>query len=153
MENKKGNMLTVMLGLAAAAHAGQYDKAGEPYILHPLTVMQNLVTKDEELQCIALGHDLIEDTFVTETHLRSYGFSERIIDGILGLTKKKGQSYKEYQAEVLKTTDRMRVKRQDLMHNTNLTRLSSVGIPITDKIMERQMRYVEFIDLINEHLN
>ena len=62
---KKGEMLGAMLLLATNAHAGQFDKGGNPYILHPLRVMSFLKTDDEELQCIALGHDVIEDTSVT----------------------------------------------------------------------------------------
>jgi (p)ppGpp synthase/HD superfamily hydrolase len=48
-----------MLVLATNAHAGQTDKAGKPYILHCLKVMHYLKSEDEELMCIALGHDII----------------------------------------------------------------------------------------------
>jgi guanosine-3',5'-bis(diphosphate) 3'-pyrophosphohydrolase len=44
----------------------------------------------------ALGHDLIEDTYVSETHLMEEGFTERIISAILALTKIEGESYEEY---------------------------------------------------------
>ena len=59
-----GQLLDKMLVLATNAHSGQYDKGGKPYILHPLKVLHYLKTEDEELQCIALGHDIIEDTKV-----------------------------------------------------------------------------------------
>ena len=49
---RKGEMLNKMLVLATNRHAGQYDKGGNPYILHPLKVMYYLKTTDEELQCI-----------------------------------------------------------------------------------------------------
>ena len=52
-------MLSNMLVLATNAHAGQTDKAGKPYILHCLKVMHYLKSEDEELMCIALGHDII----------------------------------------------------------------------------------------------
>jgi (p)ppGpp synthase/HD superfamily hydrolase len=59
---KKGELLGKVLVLATNAHAGQFDRGGKPYILHPLKVMHYLKTDDEELQCIALLHDVIEDT-------------------------------------------------------------------------------------------
>lgn len=69
----KGQLLNKMLVLTTNAHADQYDKGGNPYILHPLKVMHYLKTDDVELQCIALGHDIIEDTKVTYADLRDQG--------------------------------------------------------------------------------
>ena len=84
---KKGEMLGTMLVIATNAHAGQFDRGGAPYILHPLKVMHYLKSDDEELMCMALGHDVIEDTAVTYQDLRSAGISERVIAGIRALTK------------------------------------------------------------------
>lgn len=67
---KKGEMLGTMLVIATNAHAGQFDRGGAPYILHPLKVMHYLKSDDEELMCMALGHDVIEDTPVTYKDLR-----------------------------------------------------------------------------------
>lgn len=90
---KKGEMLGKAIVIATNAHAGQYDKGGKPYILHPLTVLHKLKTDDEELQCIGVMHDLFEDTNTTVDDLRAEGFSERVINGVLALTKMPGQSY------------------------------------------------------------
>lgn len=49
MKHKKGEMLSAMLNIMVNAHAGQYDKGGQPYALHPLKVMHYLKTEDEEL--------------------------------------------------------------------------------------------------------
>ena len=62
---KKGHMLATMLVIVTNAHDGQFDKGGAPYILHPLKVMHYLKSDDEELMCMALGHDVIEDTHWT----------------------------------------------------------------------------------------
>jgi len=78
-KDMKGQLLNKMLVLATNSHADQYDKGGNPYILHPLKVMHYLKTDDVELQCIALGHDIIEDTKVTYADLRDQGFTARII--------------------------------------------------------------------------
>jgi (p)ppGpp synthase/HD superfamily hydrolase len=84
---KKGEMLGAMLLLVTNAHAGQFDRGGKPYILHPLAVMHKLRTDDEELMCIALGHDVIEDTKTTYADLRAVGMTERVIEGIRALTR------------------------------------------------------------------
>jgi hypothetical protein len=87
---KRGELLNKMLVLATTRHAGQFDRGGNPYILHPLKVMYYLKSNDEELQCIALAHDLVEDTDTSYDELREMGFSERIIQGIAALTKQRG---------------------------------------------------------------
>ena len=137
---KKGMMLANMLLIATNAHAGQFDKGGKPYILHPLKVMHYLKSEDEELQCIALGHDLIEDTDVTYSELIGAGMSTRVIEGIRALTKVRGESYLEYKQRVLQNRDAMLVKLCDLRHNTDIRRLKG----ITDKDVARIAKYHEF---------
>jgi (p)ppGpp synthase/HD superfamily hydrolase len=137
-----------MLALAANAHEGQYDKSGKSYILHCLTVMQYLETEDEELMCIALGHDIIEDTKVTEEHLGAKGFTSRVIDGIVALTKVKGQSYEDYKQAVFANEDAMKVKLCDLRHNSDIRRLKGV----TEKDLARLKKYHEFYLELKERL-
>ena len=76
---KKGELLGKVLVLATNAHAGQFDRGGKPYILHPLKVMHYLKTDDEELQCIALLHDVIEDTSTSWKDLEAIGCTSRVI--------------------------------------------------------------------------
>jgi GTP diphosphokinase / guanosine-3',5'-bis(diphosphate) 3'-diphosphatase len=118
----KGSMLSNMIMLATYKHAGQLDKSGEPYILHPLTVMHLLYTNDEELQCIAVGHDLIEDTNVSLWELINLGFSPRIVDAIDMLSRIPGGSYERYKIRVKSNPDAVRVKLCDLQHNMDPSR-------------------------------
>lgn len=136
----KGEMLSKMISLATERHAGQFDKGGRPYILHPLTVMHRLRTDDEELQCIAVGHDLLEDTNTTAYDLRRMEFSERVVVGIEHLTKRDDMSAETYRAFVMSNTDAVRVKIEDLRHNSDIRRLKGV----TDKDVARMVRYHEF---------
>ena len=142
-------MLSKMLVLATNSHAGQTDKAGKPYILHCLKVMHYLRSEDEELMCIALGHDIIEDTKVTYYELNEAGFSERVIDGIWSLTKQHGQTYDEYKEQVFANKDAMRVKMCDLRHNSDIRRLKG----ITEKDVARIAKYHQFYLEIKERLN
>ena len=137
---KKGEMLGTMLVIATNAHSGQFDRGGAPYILHPLKVMHYLKSDDEELRCMALGHDVIEDTAVTYRDLRDAGISERVIDGIRALTKVPGLTYEEYKAGVFASEDAMRVKLADLRHNTDIRRLKGV----TEKDIARMAKYHQF---------
>ena len=137
---RKGEMLAQMLHIATTAHHGQFDKGGNPYILHPLKVMHYLKSDDEELMCMALGHDVIEDTSVTYQDLREQGISERVCQGIRALTKQPGQTYDEYKAGVFASEDAMRVKMADLRHNSDIRRLKGV----TDKDVARIAKYMKF---------
>ena len=59
--------------MAAQAHAGQVDKAGQPYILHPLRVMMSVADYDAKI--VAVLHDVIEDTSMTAEDPAGAGFS------------------------------------------------------------------------------
>lgn len=138
-----------MLSIVCEAHKGQYDKAGKPYVFHCLKVMHYISSDDEELMCIALGHDLLEDTSVSSRMLLDAGFSERVVDGILNLTKRDGQSYDNYKQQVLHSRDAMRVKLCDLRHNSDIRRLKGV----TEKDVARIAKYHKFYLEIQEKLN
>lgn len=146
---KRGEMLDKMLHLATNAHHGQFDKGGRPYILHPLTVMHYLKTNDEELQCIAVGHDVIEDTDVTYEDLHNAGMSARVISAITILTKQPGQTLLEYKQLVFSNTDAMKVKLCDLRHNSDIRRLKGVG----PKDIERIQKYHTFYLELQENLS
>lgn len=146
---KKGEMLAQMLHIATTAHHGQFDRGGNPYILHPLKVMHYLKSTDEELMCMALAHDVIEDTAVTYAELRAAGMSERVIEGIRALTKQPGQTYEEYKQGVFASEDAMRVKMADLRHNTDIRRLKGV----TEKDIARMAKYHQFYMEIRARLD
>jgi guanosine-3',5'-bis(diphosphate) 3'-pyrophosphohydrolase len=146
---KRGYMLSKAIVLAVNAHEGQYDRGGQPYVLHALKVMHYLKSQDEELLCIAVLHDIVEDSNTTWQDLREAGMSERVIDGVRALTKISGQSYNEYREAVFANRDAMQVKLADLRHNTDIRRLK--GITLKDR--ERMARYHEFAFDIQQRLN
>lgn len=137
---KKGELLGKVLVLATNAHAGQFDRGGKPYILHPLKVMHYLKSDDEELQCMALLHDVVEDTKTTWDDLTAIGCTERVINGVKALTKMPGESYDQYKQRVFANEDAMKVKMADLRHNTDIRRLKGV----TEKDIVRMEKYNRF---------
>jgi (p)ppGpp synthase/HD superfamily hydrolase len=148
---KKGEMLGTMLVIVTNAHSGQFDRGGAPYILHPLKVMHYLKSDDEELMCMALGHDVIEDTEVTYRDLRDAGISERVIAGIRALTKLPGQTYDEYKTGVFASEDAMRVKMADLRHNTDIRRLKGVTEKDVARMAKYHMFYMEIKSRLVDH--
>ena len=133
-------MLEAMIRHCAVAFEGKFDRAGEPYVLHLLKVMHYLRSEDEELRCIAIGHDLFEDTKSTMNDLVRLGISQRVILGILHLTKMPGENYETYKEKVKSNPDAVRVKLADLRHNSDIRRLKGVS----PKDIERTQRYMEF---------
>lgn len=142
--------LNKMIVLATTEFDGIYDQGGVPYILHCLKVMHYLKSEDDELQQIAVGHDLIEDRYKTVTYqrLREMGFSERVIDGIRCLTKVPGETKEEYLAKVLSNPDAIRVKLADLRHNSDIRRLKGV----TAKDLARIEKYHKMYLILKEHV-
>jgi (p)ppGpp synthase/HD superfamily hydrolase len=102
--------------------------------------MHRLRTDDEELQCVAVGHDLLEDTDTTEAELEALGFSQRVISAIQCLTKHEGMTEDFYRSAVKSNPDAVRVKIEDLRHNSDIRRLKG----ISPKDIERIVRYQEF---------
>lgn len=147
----KGEMLSNAILIATKGHHGQLDKGGNPYILHPLTVMHKLKTDDEELQCIAILHDWIEDCKdASYQELLDIGMTERIISGIKALTKLPGETYEEYQAKVFVNKDAMLVKKEDLRTNSDLRRLKNKVLQQKD--IDRIAKYMAFYLEIEQRL-
>lgn len=135
---QKRTMLETALRLAMEAHEGQFDKGGHPYILHPMKVMHYLKSDDEELQCIALLHDVVEDNKkFTFKRLREEGMSDRVITGVRALTKMPGETHDEYKQRVISNKDSIKVKKCDLRHNSDIRRLKG----ITEKDIARTAGY------------
>jgi (p)ppGpp synthase/HD superfamily hydrolase len=147
----KGKQLSRMLLLATNRHDGQFDKGGNPYILHPLKVMHYLKTDDEELMCIAIGHDLVEDTFKSAedgiASLQHYGMSERVIAGILALTKIPTETFDDYKSRVKANPDAVKVKMADLRHNSDIRRLKGVRAKDIERIERYHRFYLELQSL------
>lgn len=108
------------LQIAAQAHEGQKDKAGEPYILHSLRTMMSV--HGEEAQIVAVLHDVIEDTSVTADDLRKAGFNEKVVDAVLCVTHPQDEPYADYVVRCKSNEIARRVKLADLEDNSRLAR-------------------------------
>lgn len=146
---KRGEALNKMLVLVTTEFDGIFDKGGVPYVLHCLKVMHYTKSEDEELCCIALGHDLVEDRKnITYVLLREMGFSERIIEGIRCLTKVPGETEREYIDKVKSNPDAIRVKLADLRHNSDIRRLKGISEKDIKRIEKYHKMFLELKELV-----
>jgi len=107
--------------IAARAHAGQVDKAGQPYILHPLRVMLHVSNLEERITAVL--HDVIEDTGVTYEYLSAEGFPFEILEALQALTKLDGEKRIDAARRVAVNPIAREVKIADVKDNMDLTRI------------------------------
>lgn len=130
--------------IACHAHCGQVDKGGNPYIVHPCTLAAQMPT--EELATVALLHDVLEDSDVTADDLAAQGIPVGIVRTVVLLTHYLGETYLDYIRALSHNPIAAIVKKADLEHNMDLTRL---GHPPTDQDISRQNRYRKALEILN----
>ena len=136
------NSIEKALAMAAVAHQGQVDKAGRPYILHPMTVAVNMKSTDGVIT--ALLHDVVEDSEITFADLEGK-FTPNIIEALKLLTHEKGTDYFEYIHKIKGNELARAVKLQDLKHNSDLSRLNR---DITPQDIERCRKYEKALAIL-----
>ena len=109
--------------IAAKAHAGQTDKAGQPYILHPIRVMMSVSGPEERIAAVL--HDTVEDTKLTIDDLERNGFSEAIIAAVQALTKSEGETRIAAARRAVVDPIARAVKLADVADNMDLSRISN----------------------------
>ena len=130
----------VARSIAEAAHAGQVDRAGAPYILHPQRVA-SLVDGDAA-KAVAWLHDVVEDTALTFGDLDSMGVSPEVLAPLRLLTREPGVPYPEYIGRIKADPVAKAVKLADLSHNSDLSRLPTVGVE-DERRAEKYRRAIE----------
>lgn len=106
--------------IAYRAHHGQVDKGGIPYVFHPFHLAEQMT--DEYSTCVALLHDVVEDTDVTLDELAEI-FPKEVINAIALLTHKEDEPYLQYVERVKANPLAKAVKLADLQHNSDQSRM------------------------------
>lgn len=126
------------IAIAAEAHKGQLDKAGNEYIGHPMRVME--MGKTEEEKIVGVLHDVVEDTPWTFDMLEAEGFSSEILFALKCVTKKsENENYDDFIERVRKNPLATAVKINDLTDNMDIRRLPY----LSDKDVKRLKKYLK----------
>ena len=104
--------------IACDAHQGQSSINGEPYILHPLRLL--IKAKSNEEKIIAVLHDVIEKSNISLADLKNKGFDQNIISSIESLSRRRGESYVDYIARLMKNNISVKIKLLDLADNIKI---------------------------------
>lgn len=133
--------------LAYAAHQGQTDKSGLPYIFHPFHLAEQMT--DEVSACVALLHDVVEDTEVTfEDLIRE--FPKEVLDALRLLTHAPGTDYFDYVRAIRGNSVALRVKLADLAHNSDQTRFAGCEDIPAEQLARWQEKYAKAKAILTE---
>ena len=130
--------------LAVQQHAGQVDKGGQPYILHPLRVMLQLQQTDQQI--VAVLHDILEDTHTTTQDLQNLGFQTHIIQAIQALTKLRHETRVQAAMRTAQNPLACAVKIADVQDNMNLTRIPNP----TARDLARLEEYRQVLEILQK---
>lgn len=119
--------------IAYNAHHGQTDQSGMPYIFHPYHLAEQMT--DEISVCVALLHDVVEDTPITIEMLEKE-FPKQITDAVRLLTHDENTDYFDYVRAIKKNPVAKAVKLADLEHNSDHTRIADC-----ESISEEKIEY------------
>lgn len=137
------------IAIAADSHAGSFEKAGAPYVLHPLRVMLRMDTVEERIAAVL--HDVVEDTDVTLEDLRIEGFSKAVLDAVEALTHEICTCDDDYFEAIRRAAANpiaRRVKHADLEDNLDLSRIPEP----TEKDFKRLERYKKALKILDAQL-
>ena len=126
--------------LAYTAHQGQTDNSGQPYIFHPMHLAEQM--DDEISTCVALLHDVVEDTAVTFADLEK-SFPPAVLDALHLLTHEDGTDYFQYVEAIRQNPVAVKVKLADLAHNSDQTRFSGCDDIPAEKLARWQEKYAK----------
>ena len=123
---------------AYRAHHGQTDSSGVPYVFHPFHLAEQM--SDELSVCVALLHDVGEDTSVTMEELEQE-FPKEVTEAVRLLTRKKEMPYLDYIRPIRENPLARKVKLADLEHNLDDSRLTNCKSITEEKRKAWRERY------------
>lgn len=113
--------------LARTAHAGQTDKAGQPYVQHVIRVRDALREHGEEAQIAGVLHDIVEDTPISLDDLRTIGVTRRALAAVDSVTRRPGETYMDLIRRAAADPLGRLVKLADNADNSSEDRLACLG--------------------------
>ncbi|MBE5937675.1 MAG: HD domain-containing protein [Lachnospiraceae bacterium] len=133
--------------IAYNAHHGQKDVNGVPYIFHPMHVAEGM--KDELTTCVAILHDVVEDTDVTMEEL-SEVFPENVIECLKILTHDDSEDYFEYIKRIAANPVAKIVKLGDLAHNMDESRIYDKTTVSEEQLNWWRFKYEKALNILSQ---
>lgn len=133
--------------IAYASHAGQVDKCGIPYVFHPFHIAEHM--PDEITACVALLHDVVEDTAVTLEELESE-FPPAVTEALRLLTHADGTDYFDYIRAIRKNPIAVCVKLADIAHNSDESRYAGCAQTDAAALAARREKYKKAAAILSE---
>ena len=122
------------IAIAVEAHAGQVQKNGDPYVLHPLHLMMQMETEAEKIAAVL--HDVVEDTEWSLADLQAEGFSDEVLVAIGLLTRQPHMTYEQFIEEIAPNPLARKVKLADIAHNMDVRRLPTITMKDVDRLIQ-----------------
>lgn len=135
-------LLRLAIEIATKYHAGQTDKAGEPYINHCLRVMERCRRHGVRAMIVAVLHDTIEDTSLTMGDLWGCEFPAEVIFAIGSLSRGKGETRYEAIVRVAQNELGRVVKIEDIEDHLEPVRVQHCPASLL-KHYQRALRYLQ----------
>lgn len=133
-------MINKALNIAYKAHHGQKDKGNVPYIFHPYHIAEKF--NNETNICVAILHDVLEDTFVSKEELEGY-FPKEVIEPLVLLTRSTHDTYFEYIKNICSNPIAQKVKIEDIKHNLVFERIQNKTR--NEKLEKRYLKALEIL--------
>lgn len=133
-------MINKALNIAYKAHHGQKDKGNVSYIFHPYHIAEKF--NNETDICVAIMHDVLEDTFVSKKELEGY-FPKEVIEPLVLLTRSTHDIYFEYIKNVCSNPIAQKVKIEDIKHNLVFERIQNKTR--NEKLKKRYLKALEIL--------
>lgn len=141
------NLTNKAMRIAYDAHHGQLDRNGVPYIFHPFHVAEQM--KDEISVCVALLHDVVEDTSLTIEDL-SREFPEEVVQAVSLLTHDKSEDYFDYLQRIKRNPYARNVKIADVLHNSDQSRITDPASVSEEKKISWKHKYAVALQILRE---
>lgn len=144
MKKATGTSLVTAITIANNAHAGQTDKIGLPYILHPLAVMESVDSLDAK--AVAVLHDVLEDTAITLSVLQVFPeLPEHVLSAVEAMTHRKGETNLDYWGRVKVNPLALEVKLADIAHNTSPKRMKHLDEVTRTRLEKKYKKALAFL--------
>ena len=134
--------------IATAAHDGQVDKSGRPYIGHPLRVMASVSGEHEQMAAVL--HDVIEDTPVTAADLLARGCPAAVVDAVVALSHLPEEPQEDYLRRVAANPLALSVKRADISDNLSPARIARLDEATQERL---KVKYARALGLLDEYVS